>query len=164
MTFMKGHNHRFRCFGPGVGPYRYAYAAAWSAPEGDREPWYAQRQHRHRSRHGGFGVRRPLRFLSYQLDLDESQRRQIAAVLDAVKTEREQAVVDERKMIADLADQLAREPLSRDALSETLATRVRSTERIQQRLAAALEEIVGALDPDQREEFAYLLRSGAFQL
>jgi hypothetical protein len=129
------------------------------------ENWYAQKEHRRRSRHtGSFGGRRPLRYLSYQLDLDEPQRRQIGAVLEEVKVEREQADLDEKKMVASLADQLGKPEVTVDSLKQTLSSRVRSTERIQSVIAEALEKIVGILDADQREEFAYLLRTGGFRI
>src|SRR5207245_2370132 len=43
-----------------------------------------------------FGVRRPLRFLAFQLGLDETQTREVARILDELKTERAQASVDHR--------------------------------------------------------------------
>lgn len=167
--------HRYRCFGP-AWPLRYAYAYGYGEStehsRGEREeatatPWYASRGHHHwkSGRHAGsFGVRRPLRYLSYQLDLDESQRRRVAVVLDAVKTEREQAALDEKKMAADLAELVAKPQLTDEALNGVLAARVRSTERVQARVAAAIREIVDVLDPDQREEFAYLVRTGAIHI
>src|SRR5262245_8462388 len=44
---------------------------------------------------GGFGVRRPLRFLAHKLELDEQQVVQLARILDELKTERAQAAVDD---------------------------------------------------------------------
>src|SRR5207244_3357986 len=46
---------------------------------------------------GGFGVRRPLRFLAHKLDLDDRQVAALARILDALKTERAQAEVDRRR-------------------------------------------------------------------
>jgi len=40
---------------------------------------------------GAFGVRRPLRFLAYKLELDERQVSELARILDELKTERAQA-------------------------------------------------------------------------
>jgi hypothetical protein len=164
--------HRYRCFGP-AWPLRYAYAyghgesSERSRPDEAADiPWYANRSHHWKSgRHGGsFGVRRPLRYLSYQLDLDESQRRRVAVALDAVKTEREQAALDEKKMAAGLAELIARPDLTDEALTGVLSARVTSTEKVQASVAHAIREIVAVLDPDQREEFAYLLRTGAIQI
>src|SRR5207247_497308 len=67
----------------------------WSAP------WFAAAAHAFGS--GAFGVRRPLRFLAHRLGLDEAQLREVARILDDVKTERAQAAVDHRRMSAALA-------------------------------------------------------------
>ncbi len=161
------------CFGP-AWPFRFAYAYGYGeSSERDRTAednptWYAHRGHHHHwksgRRSGSFGVRRPLRYLSYQLDLDESQRRRVAVALDAVKTEREQAALDEKKMAADLAELVAKPEITDEALEGVLSARVTSTERVQTKVAEAIREIVAALDPDQREEFAYLLRTGSIQI
>src|SRR5438552_5603838 len=55
---------------------------------------------------GAFGVRRPLRFLAYKLELDREQTAQLAAILDDLKTERQQAAVDTRRSTAIFADAL----------------------------------------------------------
>lgn len=175
---MRKHS-RYRCFGPwSMRPSNFAFAYGYTSPgrsaeSSDEEPrtWYSHREHKsgrggHR-RAGSFGVRRPLRYLSYQLDLDESQRRQIAAALDAVKIEREQAALDEKKMVSDVADLVGAEAdagLDTDALKEVLSPRIRASERLQKRIAKALKQIVEVLDPDQRQEFAYLLRTGDFRI
>lgn len=165
--------HRYRCFGP-AWPFRYAYAYGYGTSahrdrsEEDVTSWQESRGHQHHwkssRRAGSFGVRRPLRFLSYQLDLDESQRRRIAVVLDAVKTEREQAALDEKKMAAELAELVAKPEVTDESLNAILSARVTGTERVQKQVARAIREIVAVLDPDQREEFAYLVRTGAIQI
>src|SRR4051812_42599809 len=53
---------------------------------------------------GAFGVRRPLRFLAFKLDLDEKQVGELARILGELKTERAQADVDGRRSVAALAD------------------------------------------------------------
>lgn len=138
---------------------RYAFAAAYKEAQ-SRQPFFESRQHRGAS----FGVRRPLRYLSYQLDLDEQQRRRVAAVLDRLKIEREQSRLDRKKTVSDLADLVTREDVSVDELRRALAPRVASSEQLQIAIAQAIQEIVGLLDPDQREEFAHLLRSGVLNL
>ena len=137
---------------------RYAYASAFN--EQAEQPFYESRHHRR----GNFGVRRPLRYLSYQLDLDEQQRRRIAAVLDRLKMEREQGKLDEKKTVSELASLVTNETVSVDELRKTLEPRVKSTENLQIAIAKAVQEIVEVLDQDQREEFAYLLRSGVLNL
>lgn len=134
---------------------RYAYATAQS-----NQPFFESRQYRR----GTFGVRRPLRYLSYQLDLDEAQRRRIAAALDRLKMEQEQGKLDKKKTVSDLADLVTRENVSVDELRKALAPRLESTENLQMAIARAVQEIVAVLDADQREEFAHLLRSGVLNL
>ncbi|MGD8417875.1 MAG: periplasmic heavy metal sensor [Pseudomonadales bacterium] len=162
-------HHRYRCFGPSWA-FAYAYGAARPDDDAaDNRTWYAHRGHDRHGWQGGrpgrsFGVRRPLRYLSYQLDLDESQRRKIAIALDSVKTEREQATLDDKRMAADLAEAILRPDLSTEALNQALAGRLESTRRVQAKVAAALKDIAETLDSDQREEFAYLVRTGAFRI
>lgn len=175
MRYRKRNHPRYRCFHP-MWPMRHmklAYAYGYTAPEDDGRTensdwqddegsrrsdrtWYAHRQHRGRRSQGAgsFGVRRPLRYLSYQLDLDESQRRQIAAALDSVKLEREQAELDEKKMLSDLADLVdaggGESGLDTDSLKAALSARVRSSEQLQKRTAKALKQIAEVLDADQQ--------------
>ena len=53
---------------------------------------------------GGWGVRRPLRFLAHKLDLDQKQVTELARILDELKIERAQAEVDDRRARAEFAD------------------------------------------------------------
>src|SRR5437868_3961093 len=55
---------------------------------------------------GSFGVRRPLRFLTHKLDLDDRQIAELARILDELKTERAQAEVDRRRSLTAFADAL----------------------------------------------------------
>ena len=172
-------HHRFRCFSPSWRWHRYyayAYGGNGRYEEDERErtrermrerfsdAYYEHRRGRGRHHGAGVGVRRPLRYLTYQLDLDESQRRRIARVLDDVKTAREQTSLDERKTLSAVADLVTGESVSADALSEALAPRTASMQALHEVIAEALREIAATLDPDQREEFAYLLRSDAFKI
>src|SRR5262245_1703665 len=52
----------------------------------------------------GLGVRRPLRFLAWKLQLDDAQIKQVAAILDQLKIERAQAEVDDRRAVSLLAE------------------------------------------------------------
>ena len=56
---------------------------------------------------GAFGVRRPLRFLAYKLELDEKQVAELARILGELKTERAQGEVDRRRSLAGFADAVA---------------------------------------------------------
>ncbi|MDB5292283.1 MAG: hypothetical protein JWL69_3524 [Phycisphaerales bacterium] len=109
---------------------------------------------------GGFGVRRPLRFLAYKLGLDEKQVVELARILDELKTERAQAEVDDRRTLAEFADALAGE--SFDAAKATSAgdRRVASASRLRDTLIRSLQQIHALLTAEQRAHFAYLIRTG----
>ena len=113
---------------------------------------------------GGFGVRRPLRFLAYKLGLEERQVAELAVILDTLKTERAQAEVDQRRTTAAYADLLAAE--SFDAVAATVVTneRVRSAQRVQEAVQAALAKIHALLVDEQRKRLTYLLRTGTLRL
>lgn len=119
-------------------------------------------------RHGGanFGVRRPLRYLSHHLDLDESQTRRMASVLNQLKTEREQAELDEKRTVTALAGLMdkAKERPTLDEVRGVLAPRLRSAEKLSEETAKAVVTICDFLDDDQRDQFVNLLLSGALSL
>src|SRR5262245_49289335 len=77
---------------------------------------------------GGFGVRRPLRFLAWKLELKESQISELAGILDELKTERAQAAVDDRRALSALADSVAGESFEAAKAEEAHRRRVQSTE------------------------------------
>src|SRR5213594_4153364 len=52
---------------------------------------------------GSVGVRRPLRFLAYKLQLRDEQVAKLAVILDELKTERAQAAVDDRRTVTSFA-------------------------------------------------------------
>jgi Spy/CpxP family protein refolding chaperone len=109
---------------------------------------------------GGFGVRRPLRFLAYKLDLDERQVTELAKILDELKTERAQAEVDRRRTLAGFADAVAAATFDDARASEAGQRRVDSAQRLRDAVTTALRKIHALLDPEQREKLAYLIRTG----
>jgi Spy/CpxP family protein refolding chaperone len=109
---------------------------------------------------GGFGVRRPLRFLAQQLDLDERQVTELARILDDLKTERAQAEVDRRRTVAALADALSADDFDDAKAAEAGDLRVQSATRLRDAVIAALRRMHAALNPEQRARLAYLIRSG----
>ncbi len=109
---------------------------------------------------GGFGVRRPLRFLAHQLGLDERQVADLARILDDLKTERAQAEVDRRRTIAALADALAGDTFDAAKAAEAGELRVQSAARLRDAVITALGRMHTALNPEQRARLAYLIRSG----
>jgi Spy/CpxP family protein refolding chaperone len=113
---------------------------------------------------GAFGVRRPLRFLAFKLELDEDQVAELARILDALKTERAQAEVDGRRATAGLADAIAAASFDAAAAGAAASARVRSAERLRDAVTKALGELHGLLDPEQRARLAYLIRTGTLQI
>ncbi len=138
-------------------PYAYAYADGDSS--GVRHPYYESRG----VKHGGFGVRRPLRYLSYHLNLDESQRRKLAASFERLKLEREQVNLDRKRVDAALAEEFVQTDVSVDDLRQALEPRLQTDANMQTVVAKELYEIAAVLDADQREEFAHLLRTGVLK-
>ena len=113
---------------------------------------------------GAFGVRRPLRFLALRLGLDEPQVREVARILDDVKTERAQTSVDHRRMSSALADVLAADAFDAGAAAEAGTARLHGAERMRQATVRALERLHAVLRPDQRRTLAMLIRTGAVVL
>ena|SRR5437870_988667 len=113
---------------------------------------------------GGFGVRRPLRFLAHQLDLDERQVAELARILDELKTERAQAEVDRRRTVAAFADALTGEVFDAAKAGEGGDLRVASAQRLRGAVLQALQRIHAVLNPDQRARLAYLIRTGTLAL
>ena len=137
----------------------YAYSLHFSSP-------YESRRHGHgHSRRGSdFGVRRPLRYMRYQLDLDESQTRRVAAVLNRLKLEREQGQLDEKRCVAAIADLVAVGSPTQEEVKVALAARVTNAERLQNEVALVVREICEILDDDQREVFSDMLRTGSISI
>lgn len=110
---------------------------------------------------GGFGVRRPLRFLAHKLDLSEKQVDELAKVLSDLKTERAQVALDQRRTTSAFADAITDEAFDAAKVEGIANERVKSQERLRTALVAALKRIHALLTPDQRSRLAYMLRTGA---
>ena len=113
---------------------------------------------------GGLGVRRPLRFLAYKLDLDERQVSELAKILAELKTERAQGEVDSRRTMSAFADAVAGAEFDEASAREAAKLRVTSAERLREAVVKALAKIHTMLDADQRERLAYLIRTGTLSL
>jgi Spy/CpxP family protein refolding chaperone len=113
---------------------------------------------------GPFGVRRPLRFLAHKLELEEHQVAELARILNELKTERAQAAVDNRRVVAGFADAIAGEAFDETKTTEVAAERVKSAERLRDAMVKALSKIHAILDTEQRQRFAYLVRTGVLTL
>jgi len=113
---------------------------------------------------GHFGVRRPLRFLAHKLDLEEAQVTELARILDDLKTERAQASVDHRRSTAAIADAIVGESFDETKLGAGVGERVKTAERLRDAVVRAIGRIHALLKPDQRERFAYLIRTGVLSI
>src|SRR5437868_15432158 len=109
---------------------------------------------------GAFGVRRPLRFLAYKLELDDRQVAELARILDELKTERAQAEVDRRRTMSAFADAVAGDAFDDAKAGEGGALRVQSAERLRDAVLKALRQIHAVLNAEQRVRLAYLIRTG----
>lgn len=113
---------------------------------------------------GGFGVRRPLRFLAYKLDLDEKQVTELARILDELKTERAQVEVDDRRTLSEFADAVAGEAFDTGKANVGGDRRVASATRLREAVLRSLQQIHAILSPEQRTRLAYLIRTGALAM
>jgi Spy/CpxP family protein refolding chaperone len=113
---------------------------------------------------GAFGVRRPLRFLAYKLDLDEAQVAALARILDEVKTERAQAEVDGRRTLAAFADAVTGETFAAEKAAEGAELRVKSAAHLRDVVLKALGQLHALLDREQRERLAYLISTGTLTI
>ena len=113
---------------------------------------------------GGFGVRRPLRFMARNLNLSDAQANRMAGILDTLRTERAQADVDHRRAIGVFADAFTQDAFDEAKIQEATELRARSASQVQQAVVVALRETFDLLDAEQRLELAYLLRSGALTI
>jgi Spy/CpxP family protein refolding chaperone len=113
---------------------------------------------------GGFGVRRPLRFLAYKLELDERQVGELAKILNELKVERAQAEVDHRRTLSAFADAVGSETFDEKRAGDAGQLRVDSAQKLREAVLNALKKIHALLDPEQREKLAYLIRTGTLQV
>jgi hypothetical protein len=113
---------------------------------------------------GAFGVRRPLRFLAYRLNLSDDQVSELAKILDELKTERAQAAVDERRVASAFADAIGLEQFSAEKAAEAGQLRVKTAERLRDAVLKALARMHAILNSDQRAQLAYLIRTGTLSI
>ena len=113
---------------------------------------------------GSFGVRRPLRFLAYKLDLREDQVAELARILDEIKTERAQAAVDHRRAISTFAEAIESDAFDESRANAGAGIRVQSADRLRAAVVKALGRLHQILDADQRARLAYLIRTGTLSI
>ena len=120
--------------------------------------------HDHEDDFGSFGVRRPLRFLAYKLELEDAQVTELANILNDLKTERAQAAVDHRRSTSAIADSIAGDALDEAKLGQGTAERVKTAERLRDAVVRAIGRIHAILKTEQRQKLAYLIRTGALSI
>lgn len=113
---------------------------------------------------GGFGVRRPIRFLSERLDLSEKQVSELARIVEQIRIERAQAAVDLRRAAGELAAALESGDFTMDAAESAGQRRVEAAKSVQNVVSRSLKLLHEMLDEDQRGELASLIRTGAIKL
>src|SRR5262245_47326573 len=113
---------------------------------------------------GMFGVRRPLRFLAHKLDLDEDQIKRLAQILDELKTERAQAAVDSRRTLAAFADAVSGANFDEGKAAAGANLRLDGAERLKEAVLDALRKLHALLRAEQRDQLAYLIRTGRLSL
>ena len=109
-------------------------------------------------------VRRPLRFLTYKLGLQENQVAELARILDEIKTERAQVAVDHRRALSAFADAIEAETFDEARAASGAQVRVQSAERLRGAVLNALGRLHKMLDREQRSRLAYLIRTGTLSI
>ena len=113
---------------------------------------------------GAFGVRRPLRYLAYKLQLEDAQVAELARILDEIKTERAQAAVDHRRTLSSFAEAIEGEAFDEAKANAGASLRLQSAERLKGAVVTALERLHKLLTPEQRARLAYLIRTGTLSI
>jgi Spy/CpxP family protein refolding chaperone len=141
-----------RAYAGGYGAEGESRRERWAAMAGDDDAPFGFGGH--------FGVRRPLRFLAYRLDLDDAQVAELAKILDEIKTERAQAAVDHRRALSSFAEAIAGESFDEAKAKAGAELRLQSAGRLRDAVVTALGRLHRLLEPEQRERLAYLVRTG----
>lgn len=154
--------------------HRTAYASGcgsggsqhWAEDLARQAQRFAQRRFEEEELFGGtgLGVRRPLRFLAWKLELDEAQIAQLARILERLKLERAQASLDQRRAAADLADAIESGEFARAKVDAAGELRSAAARRIESAVAGAIEALHALLAPEQRTRLAELVRTGAIRI
>jgi len=154
MRWWKHAREHGRC-GEGSSQHGPQHEGGWAAHRGDGDDFGGG---------GAFGVRRPLRFLAFKLNLSEQQVAELARILDELKTERAQGAVDDRRTTAAFADSIGLEAFAAEKATEGGELRVKSAQRLRDAVVKALGKIHAVLDQQQRTQLAYLIRTGTLSI
>lgn len=162
------HARRHRCHEEGFAAHPGEAGGRYGGHERGRWEERAERfrefAHHHHGDEGGFGVRRPLRFMAHKLELTDEQVEKLAVILNVLKTERAQAAVDERRSVNAFADALEAASFDESKAAAAGAERVQTAERLRKAVEEALRSVHTMLDDEQRKRLAYLMRTGALTI
>ncbi|HTO05556.1 MAG TPA: Spy/CpxP family protein refolding chaperone [Myxococcota bacterium] len=164
---MHRHHHWSRRRG---GCWEFSPAHAWAgAGSGDEESrgaefYFSVGRGDDEFGSSGLGVRRPLRFLTWKLDLTGDQVAAVARILERLKIERAQAEVEQRRSAAAIADAIAADTFDAAAASVATDHRATSAKSVQAAVSRALGELHAALEPEQRKRLAMLIRTRAITI
>ena len=162
MWYWKQRQRRGRDCGP-----MYASGGCASTPHDSGTEWMWVSGSRRGDRvfgSGGFGIRRPVRFLADRLDLDDRQVTALSRIVERIRIEREQAAVDLRRAAGEFADVLEASEYRDDPVSAAGRRRVDAATSVQEVVTRALRDLHELLDAEQRAELATLIRTGAIKL
>jgi Spy/CpxP family protein refolding chaperone len=102
--------------------------------------------------------------LARSLNLNPEQTAELAAILDDLKNQREQARVDEKKAVSAFADVFMGGSFDKDRIEQVTAARAKSAAEVEAAVAKALQRTFELLDAEQRRELSFMLRSGALTI
>jgi Spy/CpxP family protein refolding chaperone len=161
------HHHWHSRRRSGCWDFAPAYAWASSGSESESEPRGAEfffsmgRGDDDPLGSSGLGVRRPLRFLTWKLDLTNDQVAAVARILERLKIERAQAEVEQRRSASALADAISADTFDAAAASVATEHRANSARNVQAAVAKALGDLHATLEPEQRKRLSMLIRTRA---
>jgi hypothetical protein len=167
------HRHFSRHWHPFGAAFAYAgcgssrsHPRGWADADEARGSRFASRRFDEEDALGGagLGVRRPLRFLTWRLELSPEQSASLARILERLKLERAQAALDSRRATADLADAFEAAELARAQVASAGEQRAAAARRVEAAVAKALEDLHALLDPEQRTHLAELMRTGMIRI
>jgi len=102
--------------------------------------------------------------MARSLGLDERQTAELAAILDDLKNQRDQARVDDKKAVSVFADVFTSESFDRERIDQATDVRAKSATEVEAAVARALARTFELLDANQRQQLAFMLRSGALTI
>jgi len=160
------HRHWHSRHRSGCWDFSPAYAWASGSGESDSEPrgaefYFSMGRDDDSFGSSGLGVRRPLRYLAWKLELTNDQVAAVARILERLKIERAQAEVEQRRTASALADAVSTDTFDRAAAEVAADHRASSAKSVQAAVAAALGDLHAALEPDPRRRLAMLIRTRA---